>query len=187
MTPSGTTPGTTSDVLVAYASKHGATAGIATTIGDELRAHGLRVDVRPAAEVDDVGGYRIVVLGSAVYLGRWRPEAVAFLRRHTDALRGREVRLFQSGPCGPDAATQQAEPGRVRRLRTGIDTGPPVTFAGRLDAGSGVLARWMARGALGGDFRDPELIRSWARDIAASTDPSAAPAAPPSHSDRAAT
>lgn len=100
-------------MLVAYATKNGATEGIATTIADELRIHGLRVDVAPAADVGDVGGYRLVVLGSAVYLGRWRPDAVAFLRRHIDQLRGRQVRLFQSGPCGPDAATQQAEPGRV--------------------------------------------------------------------------
>lgn len=174
-------------MLVAYATKNGATEGIATTIADELRIHGLRVDVAPAADVGDVGGYRLVVLGSAVYLGRWRPDAVAFLRRHIDQLRGRQVRLFQSGPCGPDAATQQAEPGRVRRLRMSIDAGPPTTFGGKLDSGSGVLARWMARGELGGDFRDPELIRRWARDIASSVDPRATGPAPPFRPDQAAT
>jgi menaquinone-dependent protoporphyrinogen oxidase len=57
-------------VLVAYASKYGATAGIAEAIAATLRQEGLEADARPAQEVRDLGGYRAVVLGSPVYMGR---------------------------------------------------------------------------------------------------------------------
>ncbi|GAA4677787.1 flavodoxin domain-containing protein [Pseudonocardia yuanmonensis] len=175
-----TGPDRHADVLVVHASKAGGTAGIATVVADELRAQGLRVDVATAtdAAADDVtlAGYRAVVLGSALYAGRWRHDAVRFLRRHAVMLRGRRVWLFQSGPCGPDAAHQAeqgaAEPISVRRLREDIDADPPVTFGGVLDpATAHGLARWMARGDLAGDHRDPERIRAWARTIAQSLQP----------------
>jgi menaquinone-dependent protoporphyrinogen oxidase len=158
------------DVLVAFASKMGGTAGIAEMIAEELRAHGLRVDVMPTADVDAIGGYRAVVLGSGLYMRRWRAEAVRFLRRHQGELRGTRVWLFQSGPCGPAAAEPAApEPGAVRRLRSRADIEAPETFGGRLDPASarGWLARRMASGELAGDFRDPLRIRRWAAGIAA--------------------
>ncbi|MFC4944925.1 flavodoxin domain-containing protein [Pseudonocardia sp. GCM10023141] len=156
-------------VLVAFATRMGGTEGIATMIGDELRSRGLQVDVRPAGEVRDVDPYQVVVLGSALYARRWRRDAVRFLRRHRGALQGRTVRLFQSGPCGKDAAQpDQPEPAVVRRLRTTIDADPPVTFGGVLDPATarGFVAKRMAQGELAGDFRDPARIRRWAADLA---------------------
>lgn len=167
MTASATPAG---DVLVAYATKMGGTAGIAAIVAQELRARGMAVDMRPVADVDNVGGYRIVVVGSALYMRRWRPEAVRFLRRHAGSLRGRSVWLFQSGPCGQDAVhPDQPEPGNVARLRAAIGADPPITFGGVLDptTAKGFLARRMARGELAGDFRDPERIREWAAGILA--------------------
>jgi len=165
------------DVLVVHASKSGGTAGIATIVADELRAAGLTVDVATAADAGCAGatlaGYRAVVVGSALYMGRWRPEAMRFLRRHLVMLRGRRVWLFQSGPCGPDAAREAEhgahEPKAVRDLREDLDIAPPATFGGVLDPATahGFLARRMARGDRAGDFRDPERIRAWARGIAA--------------------
>lgn len=176
-TPDQIAPEQHADVLVVYASKGGGTAGIATVIADELRTRGLRVDVATAADAaaDDVtlAGYRAVVLGSALYAGRWRHDALRFLRRHAVMLRARRVWLFQSGPCGPDAAHQAeqgtTEPAPIRRLREDIDADPAITFGGMLDAATAHgLARWMAHGELGGDYRDPERIRAWARTIAES-------------------
>ena len=54
------------NVLVAYASKSGATAGIAEAIGAELRAHGHDVDVLDVNRVQDLARYDVVVLGSAI-------------------------------------------------------------------------------------------------------------------------
>jgi menaquinone-dependent protoporphyrinogen oxidase len=68
-----------SQVLVAYATKHGATAEIAERIGQVLREADLQADVLPAERVSDLTPYRAVVLGSAVYAGQWREEAATLL------------------------------------------------------------------------------------------------------------
>jgi menaquinone-dependent protoporphyrinogen oxidase len=57
-------------VLVAYATKYGATAEIAEKIGQVLHQAGLRTDVLPADRVSDLTPYNAVVLGSAVYVGQ---------------------------------------------------------------------------------------------------------------------
>jgi menaquinone-dependent protoporphyrinogen oxidase len=158
-------------VLIAFATKMGATAGIAATIAEELRAHGLRVDVAAAADVTDIGPYQVVVVGSALYMRRWRPDAVRFLRRHAVALRHCGVWLFQSGPCGKDAVEpDQPEPANVRRLRGAIGADGPITFGGVLDPATaqGFLAKRMAHGELAGDFRDRDRVRQWAACIAES-------------------
>lgn len=168
------------DVLVVHASKSGGTAGIAVTVAEALRDTGLAVDVATAADAagdGTVAGYRAVVLGSALYAGRWRRDALRFLRRHRVLLRERPVWLFQSGPCGPNAARDAergvAEPTALRRLREDLEIGPPVTFGGVLDpeTARGFVARRMARGRLAGDYRDPERIRAWAMSIAAAVPP----------------
>jgi len=158
-----------SKVLVAYATKMGSTAGIAQAIGAELVHGGHQVDVREAGKVRSIEEYDVVVLGSAIYMRRWRPEAVHFLGRHRDELRDRQVWLFHSGPVGPEKYEPQKMPGKVRRLAHRIGTRPAMTFAGRLEPATakGFLAEQMARGDLAGDFRDWEQIRTWANDISA--------------------
>src|SRR5215207_2803044 len=105
-------PGDRTNVLVAYASKHGATEEIAKAIADELRAHGLDVDCLPADQVADPIPYEGVVLGSAIYMARWRRPARKFLSRHRDALAKRPLWVFSSGPLA-------RTPTRPRRNRRG--------------------------------------------------------------------
>ncbi|HET7582738.1 MAG TPA: flavodoxin domain-containing protein, partial [Candidatus Limnocylindria bacterium] len=81
-------------ILVAYASKHGSTAEIAEAIGEVLRSRGDEVQVRPAAEVRELTGVEGVVLGSAVYMGRWMREGIDFLKRHQATLRDVPTWLF---------------------------------------------------------------------------------------------
>ena len=154
-------------VLVAYASKMGATADIAEAIGDELRSHGHDVDVLDVAQVRTIEPYDAVVLGSAIYIRRWRRDAVRFLRSNVDELRKRQVWLFHSGPVGPDKDQEQAMPPAVRRLAREIGATPAVTFAGRLEPATakGFLARRLAKGTLSGDSRDWPKIRAWAADL----------------------
>jgi menaquinone-dependent protoporphyrinogen oxidase len=155
-------------VLVAYATTMGSTAEIAAGIGAEIRQHGHQVDVREAKQVRSVAGYDAVVLGSAIYSRRWRPEAVRFLRKYANKLRNRQVWLFHSGPIGPHPDQPQAMPTNVRRLAGRIGANPAMTFAGRLEleTAKGRLARLMATTELGGDFRDWDLIGTWAHDVA---------------------
>ena len=167
-TMDGASPGL--GVLVAYATKMGSTREIADVIGVGLTAAGYQVSVLPADEVDDLTPYGVVVLGSAVYLTRWRTEAVRFMKRHVRELAGRDVWLFQSGPCGKQDATQQLPlPPKVRKLADEIGARPAVTFGGKLDPATarGPIARWVARGDLAGDWRDWDQIRTWADAVAA--------------------
>jgi len=54
-----------SRILVAYATKYGATAEIAEKIGHVLRQAGLSADVLPAKHVSNPSLYRAVILGIA--------------------------------------------------------------------------------------------------------------------------
>jgi len=173
----------TSEVLVAFATKHGGTAGIAEAIGHTLRQSGdLTVDVRPAGEVRDLDGYRAVIVGSAVYMGKWQEDAIEFLKRFERELRERPVWLFSSGPTGgsADADTAVARaatspdavlaPGEVAKRAQRFGARGHATFAGRVsDEANGLLERWMPRG----DWRDFALVATWARAIGAELSPAA--------------
>jgi menaquinone-dependent protoporphyrinogen oxidase len=152
------------NVLVTYATKMGATASIAAAIGAELGAGRLLVDVREAGAVLAVTPYDAVVIGSAIYRGRWLPEAVRFLRRHERQLRSRRVWLFQSGPIGPGSHQEQPVPPEVTRLAREFQAPPIKTFAGDLQADAVLHHLDLER--LVGDSRDWHEIRKWSRQIA---------------------
>jgi menaquinone-dependent protoporphyrinogen oxidase len=91
-------------VLVVYASKHGATRGIAGRIAASLRTAGCQADVRPVKDAGDLAAYDAFVIGSAAYELHWRKEATEFVRRNTKVLAARPVWLFSSGPLGTEPA-----------------------------------------------------------------------------------
>lgn len=161
--------------LVAFATKHGSTAGIAEAIGEALRSHGLEVDVRPAREVRTIDAYGPVILGSAVYMFRWQGDAVDFLKRFRRELPAHPMWLFSSGPIGGDAkaevklqevlAEQPEISGNARGLAAKIGVRGHRTFGGRAgDEMNGVFERWVPKG----DWRDFDEVRSWAASIAQS-------------------
>ena len=157
-------------VLVTYASRTGSTAEIAKAIGDQLTESGLEVDVIACSQAPEARGYDAVIVGSAIYLKRWERAALRYLRTQAVELSGRPTWLFQSGPCGADIDyTIDTTPRAVLRLVKQIGTDSPTTFGGRLDKATAVsrLGRWMATGALAGDFRDWETIRDWTTGISA--------------------
>jgi menaquinone-dependent protoporphyrinogen oxidase len=159
-------------VLVAYGTKHGATAEIAEAIGKALRGAGLAVDVERASGVRSVEPYRAVVLGSAVYAGRWRGDAVRLLRR--PELMDRDVWLFSSGPVGEDKGDpaeveRWTKPQQVRDLEAGLGAHEHVVFGGKVDEDAGFIRKKMARNTPPElrDRRDWEQIEAWGRSIAA--------------------
>lgn len=109
------------------------------------------------------------MLGGALYNARWHPAARRFARRHEQALHGKPVWLFSSGPLDRSADTEDIPPvhhaaGAVRKL----DAREHVTFGGRLTGeAKGFIARSIVRNGRGGDFRNQERIKEWARKIAA--------------------
>lgn len=158
----------TPTVLVAYGSKNGSTKGIADLIGIALQHEGLAVAVRPAGEVRDLGGYDAVVLGGALYAGRWHQDARRFVRRHADVLTRTPLWLFSSGPLDDSADQRDIPPvSYVARAARRLRARGHVTFGGRLaDDAKGFVAKAMVRNGRGGDFRNTERIGGWARSIA---------------------
>jgi menaquinone-dependent protoporphyrinogen oxidase len=51
----------TNPILIAYATKYGATEEIAAKIGDTLKQAGLSVEVLPADQVKDAAAYSAIV------------------------------------------------------------------------------------------------------------------------------
>lgn len=156
------------NVLVAYGTKNGSTAGIAKIISEELRDQGASVDVRDAATVKSLDGYDAVVIGGALYTGRWHRAARRFVRRQSAALRERPVWLFSSGPLDDSADRSDIPPvGQVAGAIAATNARGHATFGGCLtDQAKGFVARAMVRNGRGGDFRNPESIKAWAKQIA---------------------
>jgi menaquinone-dependent protoporphyrinogen oxidase len=160
-------------VLVAYATKHGATAEIAEKIGQVLRKAGLRTDVLSADGVSDLTPYEAVVLGSAFYMGRWRKSAVKFLRANEKMLAERPVWLFASGPTGEGDPVELVDGWRYpKALQPIIDHIQPrdvAIFHGALDVKElNPLEKWIIKNVKApvGDFRDWDAITSWAAAVA---------------------
>jgi menaquinone-dependent protoporphyrinogen oxidase len=155
-------------VLVTAASRHGATQAISHEVARQLRSTGHSVRVLDPVEVDTLDGVHAVVLGSAVYHGRWMPEARNLAARLGPQLDGRPVWLFSSGPVGEPArplgaVTDAARAARATRARD------HRVFAGRLDLAALSLSERLAARRLhagDGDYRDWYQIHCWATDLA---------------------
>lgn len=157
-------------VLVATASKHGATDEIAVAVADVLAQHGLAVRLVPAEDVENVSGCDAVVLGSAVYMGRWLEPARRFVGAHAGELSAVPVWVFSSGPVGdpPRPADDQAVD--VTEIIEATGARGHRLFEGKLDRdrlGFGERALVRALGVRDGDYRDWDAIRAWAAEIAA--------------------
>lgn len=155
-------------VLVAAASKHGATSEIAEAIGQVLTDHGIEAIVSSPDDVEGLESYTAVVLGSAVYAGQWRKEAKEFVTRHRDALIRHDVWLFSSGPLG-NPPTPGGEPEDSKAMIALLNPRGHRVFSGKIQRKDLNLAeRAMVKAARApyGDYRDWDEIRRWAGDIA---------------------
>lgn len=178
-------------VLVAYASKYGATRGIAERIARQLRVAGLEAQAQPVTTVSELSGYGAFVIGGAVYLGHWLKEVTAFVRGNSDVLASQPTWLFSSGPLGTEPTDAEgrdlrlaAEPEEVAEFKETIKPIDTRVFFGVLNPGKlGFRDRAMrmlpAARALfpEGDFRDWPDIDAWAAAIAVEL--TAAPAGRP--------
>ncbi len=160
-------------VLVTYASKHGATAQIAEKIGQVLCEAGVAADVVSVGRVRDLTRYTAVVLGSAVYIGKWRKEAERFLEANEQALRERQVWLFSSGPTGKGDPTQLTRgwqfPTALQPIADRIGPCGVAVFHGHANLKKlNFIEMQMLSNVKApfGDFRDWEAITAWAAGIA---------------------
>jgi len=157
-----------SRVLVAYATRYGATAEVAEAIATTLRDAGLEIELRNVEDVRDVRGYDAVVFGAPVYLGRMLRAGRRFLQRHRAELARVTFAAFVVGVDREDR--------RRGALQRRLAKRPPLhpvavgVFGGLVDASR---LRFRDKtppirkmGALT-DMRDWDAIDAWARGLAA--------------------
>jgi menaquinone-dependent protoporphyrinogen oxidase len=156
-------------VLVAVATKYGATADIAKAVAQTLESHAIQVTLADPEDISDVDEFDAVILGSAVYGGQWMSSAVMLLNRCREELRSRPVWLFSSGPLG-DPLRPEGEPSVVPGFVANVRARGHQVFAGKLDKsrlGFAERAVVTALRAPEGDFRDWVAIEAWAEEVAA--------------------
>lgn len=171
------------NVLVAYATRHGSTGGIAERIAAGLREAGLSAEARSVDDVRDIAPYDAFVIGGAAYMFHWLDGATRFVKKHRAVLAERPVWLFSSGPIGPDLVDKDgndvlvtSRPKEWPELIAMVRPRGDRVFFGAWDPSAppvGMAERFMhlmpasARNAMpAGDFRDWPAIDAWAAEIA---------------------
>ena len=169
-------------ILVAYASKHGATREVAQRIAERLTALGQEAEALPVDTAPDVTAYEAVVLGSAIYYGSWMKEATEYLLRHQAALVSRPVWLFSSGPLGVEVKGAEEQPRELAEFKEAIRPRGHQIFYGALDHEKLSFPERMVVKAVRapeGDYRDWSAIDAWAERIAHDLEPYGLEAATP--------
>jgi menaquinone-dependent protoporphyrinogen oxidase len=167
-------------MLIAYASRHGSTAGIAQRMAAMLNANGVDAIAQPVSDIKDFQGYDGYVVGSAVYSTHWLAEASAFVRDHCTELRRHPVWLFSSGPLSSDPKDRkQAVSPDVRNVASSIHARRHRVFGGVWRRGTqpiGAVETLISHlpdagyPLPEGDFRDWSSIDQYARTIAGELD-----------------
>jgi menaquinone-dependent protoporphyrinogen oxidase len=163
-------------VLVTYASRAGATAGVAEEIGKTLSEDGIQVEVLRMQDVSDLTPYSAVVAGSAIQNKQWLPEAMQFMQNNQAALAQKPLATFlvcmtlamKNGESYRGFVKDFLQP--VRTLVKPVSEG---LFAGVLDISKVPSASTRFNFRLSvlfgvwseGDHRDWNAIRAWAAGI----------------------
>jgi len=155
-------------VLVAVASKHGATMEIGQVIEASIRSSGLDVDIKRIEDVLSLSPYDALVVGSGVYAGHWMRPAREFVDIHEGELKRKRVWLFSSGPVG-DPPKPLENPAEVASAVKRIGARGHRLFPGRIegsDLGISEKALVALVRAPDGDYRPWSEIATWAESIA---------------------
>lgn len=157
-------------VLVAYATRFGSTAEVASAIAEELRDEDTEVDVAPMRDDLDLAPYQAVVLGASVRGCQWLPEATCFVGRHREELKQRRVAYFLT--CG-----RLREESTEARLEASAYLDPVRQFVPEVEPvaaacfGGCTRGNWFVSllvhlaGLPTGDWRNWSRIRTWGAAI----------------------
>jgi len=162
-------------ILVAYASKNGSTREVAEVIAGVLRANDYPVDLRDAAEVNEIDSYRGVVLGGSIYIGRLHPDALDFLERHSDRLTELPLAVFALGPrslADDEVAQSRAQLDSALAKVPEVAPATVAVFGGVVDP---TKLRCPFNRLPASDARDWPSIRAWAAETASLFAPQAVP------------
>ncbi|NLF04958.1 MAG: flavodoxin [Actinomycetales bacterium] len=154
-------------VLMVVGSRHGATQEIGDAVAEVLADAGHEVVGRDPDDFTSVAGFDAMVLGSAIYYGRWVPAVRELVERHAGSLAAIPLWVFWSGPLGSKGVPRGSVEGMDELLERLRPRGFRE-FDGRIDRGElGMRERAVVSlvGADYGDYRDFDEVRAWAHEI----------------------
>jgi menaquinone-dependent protoporphyrinogen oxidase len=160
-------------ILVAYATKKGSTREVAEAIAARLETDGLRTVVQPASDHVDLRTFDAVVLGGALYTGRWHRDARRFLHRHRGALQTMPVAVFA---MGRSTTAEDALAASLTQLERALGRVPEVTpvavsiFGGVIDP---ARLRFPFNRMPPTDARDWDATTAWSDEVAGHVAPEA--------------
>lgn len=152
-------------LLIAYASKHGSTQEVAEAIAAKVKSAGREVELRQAAEVEDLEPYEGVVLGGSLYFGRWHGDAARFLSKHRRELSGLPVSVFALGPqtaAPKDLAGSRAQLDKALKKVPEVEPRSIAVFGGVIDPAK---LRFPLSRMPASDARDWDAVEAWADEI----------------------
>ena len=158
-------------VLVAYATKLGSTIEVAQAIGETISQHSLSVDVNPIKEISDISGYDTAIIGSAIRMAQWLPEATDFVKSHQSQLNKMPTAIFSVHILNQDNSPESIQERSVytKSVREILTPKAEAFFAGKIDQSQlSFFERLLFKMIKSpeGDFRDWDVIRSWASEVA---------------------
>jgi menaquinone-dependent protoporphyrinogen oxidase len=155
---------TGSRILVAFASKHGSTREVAQAIARTLHELGQRVDCVPASSAREVTQYDGVVIGGALYTGRWHRDAMRLCKEHGRDIAARPWAAFAMGPKTLEDQDVVSSRAQLDAALAKLALRPPdlvAVFGGVVDPAK---LRFPFNRMQASDARDWPAIHAWARE-----------------------
>jgi menaquinone-dependent protoporphyrinogen oxidase len=153
-------------ILIAYGTKHGSTREVAEAIARTLTQQQLEVETLPAGRVDDLTPYAGVVLGGALYMGRWHPDAADFLMRHRHALSAMPVATFAMGPRTMEERDAESSRSQFVKALARVPEVDPFAIGVFGGVVNPRVLRFPFNRFPASDARDWDEIRAWATELA---------------------
>ena len=158
------------NVLIAYATKCGSTVEVAQAIGDAIASQGIEVMICPIYDVADISECDAVILGSAIRMGQWLPDAVNFAKIHQTKLNTLPTAIFTVHILNTESnpESQKERQAYIAPVREILSPKSEGFFVGKIDSKElNFFERLLFKAVKSpdSDLRDWNAIRTWAGNL----------------------